>query len=285
MTGSPVIPLRPMTVTELLDSGAALLRARWRSLLGLSLLLATVEQIGMTTLRLLTIDRVRPRYYGEPFGSPSLMLLWLVVGLTSEMFIICLLAGPATRTAVAALTDEPPGRLGRWILPGADWLRVAAVAAILAAVGALGAVLCVLPWFLVWVLVGTAVPALIAERLSAGASILRSLRLVRMSAGRTAGIRLLAYATWLLVRFTMTYGAIVLVTSNVIDFTTVLFDYFLVVLGLAYLAVNTAGYALMACVDAVTLVEARVRYEGLDVAVARMRSHGRPIRLTAEETP
>lgn len=283
MTGSPVLPLRPMTIGELLDTAAALLRSRWRALLMMSFTLALVEQVIMTTLRMLTIDEVKPRYLGDLTNDPVTLWLWIVVGLTTEIIIISLLAAPATRTAIAAIRGEDPEQLTLWTASSRQWSQSMVFAAILGLMGIVAAAACFVPWLAVYAVFGLSVPALIADGLPAGQAFWRSPKLLRRSGGRTAGIRLLAYFSWLLIRLTVTCGAIVLVQSNFIDFSTVLFDYFMVVLGLAYLAINTAGYAMLACVDAVLHIETRIRVEGLDVAVARMRSRGESVSLSAPE--
>jgi hypothetical protein len=283
MTGSPVLPLRPMTIGELLDAAAALLRSRWRSLLAMSLGLAFVEQVIMTTLRMLTIEDVLPKYHGDFFGDGTLLWLWITLGLTTEIIIISLLSGPATRVAVAAIRGEDTERLPLLTLDARQWSHTVAFASIFGLAGGVAAAACYLPWIAVYALFGLSVPALIADRLPPGRALWRSLRLFRQSGGRTAGIRMLAYGTWLLIRLTITCGAGLLVQSGYIDFSTVLFDYFLIVLGLAYLAANTAGYAMLACVDAVTHIETRVRVEGLDVVVTRMRARGEPVLLSAPE--
>lgn len=283
MTGSPVLPLRPLTTGELLDTAAAVLRSRWRVLLGMSFVVALVEQIGMTTLRLLTVDQVKPKYIGHFVDDEFLAMLWIVLGLTTELICISLLSGPATRVAVAAVRGEDPNRLPPTLLTAQQWGPVLLFSAILGVVGLVAAALCVLPWFVVFALFGLSIPALVADGLPPDKALWRSPRLFARSGGRTAGIRLLAYFSWLLIRLVITCGAYALMESQLLDFTTVLFDYFLVFLGLCYLAVNTAGYAMMACVDATLHIETRVRTEGLDVVVSRRRAKGAPVDLTAPE--
>lgn len=281
MTGSPVLPLRPLTIGELLDAAAALLRSRWRVLLAMSFALALVEQVAMTTLRMSTITEVRPKYWGDLFNDGTMLWVWITLGLTTEIFIITLLSAPATRTAVAAVKGEDPEQLGFWTLDGTRWAQATVFATILAVVGAIAAAACFLPWLVVFAIFGLSVPALIADGLSPGKSFFRSPQLLTRSGFRTAGIRLLSYFSWLLIRMAITCSAVLLI--DYVDFSTVLFDYFLVMLGIGYLAVNTAGYAMMACVDAVTHIETRVRVEGLDVAVSRMRARGEPVVLSAPE--
>ena len=283
MTGSPVLPLRPMTIGELLDAAAALLRTRWRVLLGMAFLLALGEQVIMTTIRITTIEQVRPRYVGDLTDDPGMLWLWVALGLTTELLIITLLSGPATRTAMAAIRGEPRDRLPVATLDSRQWSQTIVYAAILTGFGAVAAAACVAPWFAVYAIFGLSVPALIADGVPASRAIWRSPKLLRRSGGRTAGIRLLAYFSWLLIRLAITCGAVLLVQYNYIDFTTVLFDYFLVVLGLCYLAANTIGYAMLACVDAVLHVETRVRTEGLDIAIARTRARDEPVSLAAPE--
>ncbi|GAA4904929.1 hypothetical protein LX16_3601 [Stackebrandtia albiflava] len=281
MTGSPVIPLRPMTVGEVLDTAAALLRTRWQALLGMSFALALIEQVGMTALRLATAEDVRPRYWGELVGDGGMAWAWITIGLTSEIFIITLLSGPATRTAVAAVRGEDPASLPWSTLSGGRWGQVTAFAGIIALIGGVAAAACFFPWFAVYMVFGLSVPALVADRLVPGKAFWRSPKLLARSRWRTGYIRLVTYFAWLVIRLGITCGAMALL--QYFDFTTLLFDYFLILLGFVYLLVNTAGYAMMACADAVIHIEARVRTEALDVAVARMRARGEPVDLPAPE--
>lgn len=283
MTGSPVLPLRPLTIGELLDTAAAVLRSQWRTLLGMALAVAFVEQLIMTTLRLTTIEQVKPKYFTELVDDEWLAWLWIVVGLTTELICVCLVSGPASRVAVAAVRDEDPANLPRTMLTSQQWGPVLLFSAVLGAAGLVAAALCFVPWLLVFAVFGLSIPALIADGLTPGRALWRSPRLLARSGGRTAGVRLLSYLAWFIIRLVITCGAVMMMNSQLIDFTTVLFDYFLVFLGLCYLAVNTAAYAMMACVDAVLHIETRVRTEGLDVVVSRQRAKGQAIDLTAPE--
>ncbi|HIV58975.1 MAG TPA: hypothetical protein H9902_13565 [Candidatus Stackebrandtia faecavium] len=284
MSGSPVLPLRPMTIGELLDAATGLLRSRWQVLLGMSLTLAFLEQIVMTALRVLTIDAVLPQYQGEIIGDMSLTWMWIVVALTSELFIISLLSAVATRTAGESLAGKDPAQLPVSTLTSRQWRFGVSAALVLAVLGGIAAMLCFLPWFIVFFLFGLVIPVMITESPDPLRAFGRSLRLAKSSMGRTGYVRLLSYCTWLLVRGAITLGAIMLVQSNIIDFSSFLFDNFLILLGLAYLVVNTAAYAMMACVDAAIYFEARVRTEGLDIAVSRMQARNEPINLAAAET-
>lgn len=279
MSASPVLPLRPLTAGELLDTAAALLRSRWKQLLTIALALAAVEQVIMTTLRVATAEEVIPRAGVD--GDTGLLWVWIVGGLTTELFILTLLGAPATRTAVAAVRGEDPNRLPFWTADGRTWARAAGIAAAVAAMGAVAAVMCFFPWIIIFAMFGLAVPALAADGLQPRQAFARSVRLLGRSSCRTGGIRLLAYTSWLLIRAVITCAA--LVSVDYVDFSTIAFEHFMVMLGVVYLVINTVAYAMLACVDAVTHIETRVRTEGLDVAVARMRAHNRPIRIDAPE--
>ena len=283
MTGSPVLPMRPMTVGELLDAAAALLRTRWRSLLGLSLAFAFVEQIFMTLLRWTTIEDVRPQYYNELYGDGSLLWLWITVGLTSEIAIISLLSAPAARAAATIATGGDVDALPPTGLTGGQWKRAAAFAGLLTVFGGVAAALFFLPWFAVFSIFGLAVPVLMVDRLSPWASWWRSAGLARRSGGRTVSTLLLAYGVWLIIRLAVTCGFIMLVQFSFLDFTTILVDNYLIALAVVYVVVNTACYAMLGCVAAVTHLEARIRSEGLDIAIDRMRARDEPIVLTAPE--
>ncbi|MGH8791596.1 MAG: hypothetical protein ACRDXX_03015 [Stackebrandtia sp.] len=305
MSTAPVLPLRPMTVGELLDAAAILLRSRWKALLGLALVFAFVDQILMTTLRLTTAEMVVPGAIVSGVVDSAVLWTWVVAGLTTEIIAVTLLSGPAARTAVAAVSGDDPKRLPFWTIDGNDWGKAFPVAAISGFLGLFVFTMCfspffavdleglaaavfpsafaVLPWLFVVSMFGLAVPAIVADRLPVGRALGRTFQLLARSHWRTAWIRMLTFTSWILVRVAITLAAYWAVDS--VDFLAIPFRVFLVVLGVVYLAINTVAYAMMACVDAVTLVETRVRVEGLDVAVSRMRARGEPVRLNSAETP
>jgi hypothetical protein len=129
-----------------------------------------------------------------------------------------------------------------------------------------------LPWILLYGLFGLATPVLTLDRVSGPFRALgRSASLAVRAGGRVIWIRLLGYLVWFAVRFALGAGWMA-VTSAFL--TTVRGDWLDYAVPVAFALANTVAYAALACLDAVLLVEARIRTEGLDIAINRSRARG-----------
>ena len=87
---------------------------------------------------------------------------------------------------------------------------------------------------------------------------------------RGAWTRLAAYLTWFAVRVVLGagwVGVFSVISGDRPGWLTWLVP-------LAWAFANTVAYAALACVDAVLLLETRIRTEGLDIAISRARSRG-----------
>lgn len=274
MSGTQVLPLRPMTVGELLDAAASLLRSHWRQLLTGSFVLALVEQGVMTWMRQSSLDGRRSAnpfeffFYGN--GS-STVWLWMIVGLFSEITIITVLGAPASRAMLGTLRGREVGWREMYAR-GVPWLPVLAVALIVGVIGGIAAAMCGLPWFLVYAFTGLIVPVMVIDGAPFGAAVGRGLSLAGRG-GRAAGVRLLGYGSWLLVRLAVTCG-VYMGAAKISTYAGLIGEHSWIVLGAAYLAINTVAYTMLACLDAATLVETRIRTEGLDIVLARAADRG-----------
>lgn len=269
-----MLPLRPLTVGELLDAAVALLRTRAGLLVGLGALLALAEQAALFPLRRLAdLDL---RYLPADDRWPAWTLL-LVVGFATEAFVIALLGGAAAGAAPRALlgpaapAPEPPAR------PVAATLAVAAAAALLcgsavATVFAWPATffllmpLTVLLWVWLYGVCGLAAPAAVGERRGPAAALWRSVVLAHRSFLRAAGIRVLAYVGWALVRVAWGFGVLGLVTLFYTPPDTTMDN---VLMAAVFLVINALAYPTLGCLDAVLHAESRMRTEGLDIALRR----------------
>lgn len=271
---SGVLPLRPLTLGELLDAAVALLRRHARVFLGVGLLLAAAEQAVLYPLRRLSSPE-------PPFLSPyddRLALYWgmFCVGMATEIAIVALLGGLTARAAGPALLGERlPDR--RLLSPSGG--RLGGVLFIALTVGTLGfitAAACAVPWIPVYALLGLSVPALVIDGVSPLRALGRSIGLSARAGLRAAGIRLVGYVAWLAVRFALGAGTIVFAK-----------DYFepgswavWLLAAAVWTGVNTIAYPVLACLDAVLHLETRMRTEGLDLALSRAAATGRKASLT-----
>jgi len=274
-----VIPLRPLTLAEILDAAVELLRRNAFGLLTVSAVLAVLEQAMLYPLRL-AAGVVPPWYFPQ---LPWLGEYWilLAVGFGTEAGIIGLLGGLAARAAVPALVDGAglPGT--RPVPPAPRWLadrgaRLGGLAALCLPLG-LGATLTaaagLLPWIAWYLFAGLAAPALVIDRLGPMPALGRSFALVGRAGLRPGFIRLLGYFAWWLIRLALAAGglAALQLTGHLST------GYLLRLAGvLAWILVNTVAYAVLGCLDTVLHLENRIRVEGLDLALSRALRRGVP---------
>ncbi|WP_203817905.1 hypothetical protein [Paractinoplanes ferrugineus] len=267
-----VLPLRVTTVGESLDCAVVLLRQRAVPLLVVSAVLAAGEQWLLGVLR--AGAGLLPPYY-EPHARLHQWGDWwqiLATGFALEVGIVAVLGAYAGAAAGPALLGRPAGgwslwrraRLGR-TLPVALLLAVAAWP--LAWGGVVGLLaLCAL--------FGLATPILAMERTGNPLRALgRSAALSVRGGLRVARVRFLGYLTWLAIRFALG-AAWLAVADTVLGLAGAGSGWVRWATPVAWGLANTVAYAALACLDAVLLVESRIRTEGLDIGVRRSRARG-----------
>jgi len=263
MPAQPDLPLRPMTLGELLDAAMTLLRARAVPLLALAGVLAVLEQALLMPLRQLA--SASPPVYGPARGSFGLWWTLVATGFAAEAFIICVLGAVAAAAAGPALLGRPLRDRELWgrtrplvVLPAAAGF--AALCGVAAFAGFVG-------WLLAYGFFGLVSAVLVIDR---AGSFGRAARLAGRNGMRGAWTRLAAYLTWFAVRMVLGAGWVAFfsaVSGDAPEWLTWLVP-------LAWAFANTIAYAALACVDAVLLLETRIRTEGLDIAISRARSRG-----------
>lgn len=280
-----VLPLRPLTVGELLDAAVALLRVRWRLLVGCGVAAAAVEQAVLFPLRRLA--DVDASYY-PPDDRWENWTLLVVVGFATEAAIIAGLGFPAGRLAPRALLGSAAPASEPAVRPVSAVVPVAAAAGVLVGlavapllwwqppdlVSLVGlAVFVAFPiWVWVYGSVGLAVPAVVIDRLDPVRAAGRSIVLAHRGALRTVRVRVLAYLAWFLLRLAWGLGALTLIS---LVYTSPGPTGDNVLMAAVYLAANALGYPALACLDAVLHLEARMRTEGVDIALRRALDRGR----------
>ncbi|WKE71384.1 hypothetical protein [Streptomyces sp. WP-1] len=222
-----VIPLRPLGVGEILDGAVSTLRTYWRTVLGISLVLAVVTEIvailvqgyflNRTTTKASLGDPTMPpgealRLMGESFLSSVILGLITLVGtliataMLTSVTSRAVLGRPATLgEAWREARPQLLKLLGQMLLLGLLGLGTMLVASLPGAIGFLagsrvaGAALLVLGFgaglvVLMWLTVrfSLAAPALMLEKQGVMHSLRRSAKLVHGSWWRILGIQLLA---------------------------------------------------------------------------------------------
>jgi hypothetical protein len=257
---TPSVPLRPLTVGEILDAAAEVTRGAAPVLLPVAAILAAAEQVLMVGLRI-------EFFHGSVFpgvrdliGEP-----WLAVaaGLGTEALIIALLGLIAGRAAAAGAVGgslRPRDLLSGRNLPGGIVLAVV-TGLIVFAVSLLP-----LGWLVAYPLLGMATVALVVDGAGAGRSLARGVALSTRSGLRGGAIRLLGYLSWLMARLAFGLGSVaglqglgIVPAGPVNPWVSAAFLF----------AIDTVAYASLASLDAVLLIETRIRTEGLDIALTR----------------
>ncbi|KUL51678.1 hypothetical protein ADL22_05915 [Streptomyces sp. NRRL F-4489] len=232
-----VIPLRPLGVGEILDGAVATMRAHWRTVLGISLIVAFVSQATATLVTGLWLPGPTRTPALDDAGGPPLRralsdmsdslagsVLTTVIGLLATIVATGMLtmvisrsvlgrpvtAGDAWRDARGRL----PRLLGLLLLLPLIFFAIFAVAltpgVVVSTNGPAGAgLLLVLLGLLaggvvsIWLGVrfSLASPALMLEKQGVLASMRRSAKLVRGSWWRVLGVQLLAYLLTVIVQF------------------------------------------------------------------------------------
>jgi hypothetical protein len=260
------LPLRLLTVAEVLDAALALLRTRAGPLLAWGAALAAAEQAVLYPLR--SAAAAGGGYLPD---EDRVGQWWAVValGFGTEAAAIAVLGALAGTAALPALLGRPVPR------PPRSPARVAgAVAVVAAGAGlacALSAFALLLPWLTVYALLGLAAPAVVVDRVGPGRALARSVGLVVRAGLRPGAIRVLGYLGWLLFRLALALGGIA--ALNAIP-RVELGSWAPVAAAGCWLGVNAIAYPVLGCLDAVLHLETRIRIEGLDIALSRAPHQG-----------
>ncbi|MEV4724510.1 hypothetical protein [Micromonospora humida] len=258
-----VLPRRPLTVGELLDSAVLLLRDQGRVLVPLGVLLAAGEQLLLYPLRRLA-DALPPVWWSDSGVFP---LWWqlLAVGAAAEAVIVLLLGNPAARAAGAALLGRRATMADLLRPAGARW----GVTLLLApAVGLLMLIAALLgpAWLVGYGLLGSVAAAVVLDRVPGVGAVPRAARVAVR--GRAAAVRLLGYLGWWVLRVGLALGLFFGVESlHLVDLADP--GVRVAAAMLAFGAVNSVAYPALACLDAVIHLDVRMRTEGLDIQLAR----------------
>jgi hypothetical protein len=257
----PSVPLRPLTVGELLDAAAEVTRAAGPALLPIAALLAAAEQVLMVGLR-------TEFFGGSVFPSVGKLVgpAWfgVAVGAGTEVLIISLLGIVAGRAAAAGAVGASL-RAGQ--LLGGRRLPSAVVLALFEGSLVFAVSLLPLGWLVAYPLLGMATVAVIIDGSAPARAWWRGIALNLRGGGRGGAIRLLGYLAWLMARLAFGLGSVAGLHSLGIVPGAAAAPW----VSAAFLfVINTVAYASLAGLNAVLLIETRIRTEGLDIALTRM---------------
>ncbi|MEV6475571.1 hypothetical protein [Streptomyces sp. NPDC051657] len=303
-----VIPLRPLSLGEILDGSVSALRAHWRTALGFSLAVSVVTQTAVILMQRYLLPEptsVDPNATGtealrQATDSARSTLISLAPASLVTMIATLFTASIITVVISRSVLGRPTTLSDTWaesrprVLPllGLTLLVALIMAAIMtvgvgpglllgseagAALAFLGfAAACVV---MLWLNVSFALaaPALMLERQSIVAALRRSAKLVRGAWWRTFGILALTWLLTFLLTFLVSipFGVIAVIAdgTDVSEFfsgTAPSFGWpFLIVTGIGEVIVSTLIYPFVAGVMALLYVDQRIRREALDLDLAR----------------
>ena len=275
------LPLRPMTTGELLDAAVVVLRTRTGRLIGLGLALAVLEQAVLFPLRRLAdVDSSFLPGDGRlvPYG------ILVVVGFATEAYCVAVLGGVAAREAprvlLGATAPERPFRPAGVMTVGLVAAAMCGAAAwaflvILVPLQAPGLLLALMATYALWPLayglVGLAAPIVVVDERGPARAVIRSVRLAARNGMRATWIRVLGYLVWLLVRLGLGLATMAAVEIFYASPSATVDN---LIMGAAWLAVNALAYPVLGCLDVALHLEARMRTEGLDIALRRSVRRG-----------
>lgn len=194
------IPLRPLTVSEILGGAFEAIKRNARTVLWLSATVGAVQAlIALIVQRYASVqgdraidrsDPAHPHVHWDQFGK----LLGSTVGLS---LLGSLFAAVLTGMVVVVVTEDVVGRTASFELLRSKvrsriW-RLILLSLLVSLLSALGLALCVAPGIWLWGIWAVAVPALIIENRSITGALGRSRSLVRGTFWRVWGIRALGF--------------------------------------------------------------------------------------------
>jgi hypothetical protein len=303
-----VIPLRPLGIGEILDGAVSTLRAHWRTVLGVTITVSVITQIGN-----ILVDRYLLPEPPEvdPNASPSEALSQSLESLQSSLLalgpaLLITLIGTLITTALLTVVISR-SVLGRPVTLSEAWhearprlpqllgltLLLPLMSAAIMAVGLLpglllgggagitlsilgGLVACVV---ILWLMIRFALasPALMLERQGVVPSLRRSAKLVQGAWWRTFGIMALTVLLTLLVTMIIAVPFTVIAFAadgsglqDLFSGTNPDFGWpFLIITGIGSVIASSITYPINAGVTVLLYVDQRIRREALDLDLAR----------------
>lgn len=271
-----IIPLRPLSVGEILDGAFTAIRRYPRTILGLSASIAAIQQVLAFVVDVTTGGFAAPT-------TNQLSALGTVSGLITivvNAVLATVLVGMLTLViGDAVIARSAPLRTIWARLRPLMWRLV--VAAFLAAVLPwLGLIALIIGGVILWVGLAFTTPALVLERLTIRQALRRSWRLAMASFWRVLGIRTLA---WLLAAFLggilAIPGALIAVTSTAGSFDGSGNGIGIgaeIAIRLSSFLANAITLPFVAGVVALLYIDCRMRTEALDVTLVRAAAENPP---------
>ena len=269
-----IVPLRPLSVGEILDGAFTAIRRHPRTILGLSAATAAVQQLLGLVVDVSTGGFASPTTSGlSALGTVS----GVVTALVNAVLATVLVGMLTIVIADAVIGRSAPLRVVWERLRPLMW-RLLLAAFLAAILPWLGLVALIVGGVLLWVALSFTTPALVLERLTVGQALRRSWRLTMRSFWRVFGLRLLA---WLIAAV---LGAILAIPGAIIAAALSINSLSSGDIGVAAeVAIRVASFLagtitlpFIAGVIALLYIDCRMRTEALDVTLARAAAENPP---------
>ncbi|QFZ21033.1 hypothetical protein [Saccharothrix syringae] len=278
-----VIPLRPLSFSDILDGSFATMRAHPKLVFGGSAVVVAITQLVNLLLLWPVYDDLTLMTALDPYADSRESLeqlesyFWSTavtsgIALLISTLTTVLLSGFITVVVGQAVVGKPIGFTEAWAQLKPRLLPLLGVSLLYTLLVVVGFALCVLPGVWVWVLFALVTPAVVLEHASVGQSLRRSRELVRGVWWRTFGILLLAFVLAAIVSSIIQapFGLLgtdfsAALRGEVVAPTTT-------ALLLSALGGTIAGavvYPFSASVQVLLYLDRRIRREGMDIMLAR----------------
>ena len=274
------VPLRPLTVSDILDGSFQTIRRNPRSTLGLSAVIAVAQVSVLAVFQIVVFALLRDD--GTNSSDPNQLDLGQLVGVLSSVFSVIVLSAVFGAVLTGMLTHViTQDVLGNPVPLGAVWAqvrpRIAAlvgVSVLVALLQLLGLVLFIVPGVWLWGVLAVSVPALMVENIGVRAAMRRSRTLVRGTFWRVWGIRALgvlivgvltgvASTPFTLIALAVSHQGL----SDIGDGNGGLPIAYVLITSIGAILTTTFTAPVKAGIDALLYVDLRMRKEGLDIAL------------------
>lgn len=280
------VPLRPLSMGEILDGSFRVIRRNPRATLGLSAVIAVIQVSVLAVVQIAAyaqLGQTSTSTDGTQIDGGQ--LVGVFSGLFSAVVLSAIFGAILTGMLTLVITDDV---LGRHAVLGELWARVRprlgtliGASLLIAVLQVIGLFLLLVPGVWLWGIWAVAIPALMVERTTVRGALRRSRELVRGTFWRVWGIRALG------VLIVLTVGGLLSAPFSILGLAlsgegfgeltrtgSSLPVVYVLVSSIGSVLTTTFTAPVRAGIDALLYVDLRMRKEGLDLQLQRAVSAG-----------